>query len=39
MGIAGLIIGIIIHFSGDPGKLEVVLNNIRFNGGIVRYPT
>ncbi len=33
MGIAGLIIGIIIHFSGDPGKLEVVLNNIRFNGG------
>lgn len=33
MGLAGLIIGLIIHFSGDPGELEIVLNNIRFKGG------
>lgn len=35
MGGAGLIIGLIIHFRGDPGELQVVLNNIRFKGGRV----
>ncbi|MBN9349919.1 MAG: chloride channel protein [Chitinophagaceae bacterium] len=33
MGGAGLILGLIIYFKGDPGKLDVVLNNIRFKGG------
>lgn len=33
MGLAGLIIGLIIHFTGDPGELEIVLNNIRFKSG------
>lgn len=33
MGGAGLIIGLIIHFRGDPGEMEIVVNNIRFNGG------
>ncbi|HET8572572.1 MAG TPA: chloride channel protein [Edaphocola sp.] len=33
MGLAGLVIGLIIHFTGDPGELEIVLNNIRFKGG------
>lgn len=33
MGGAGLLVGLIIHFTGDPGELEVVLNNIRFKGG------
>lgn len=33
MGAAGLIIGLIIHFRGDPGEMEIVVNNIRFNGG------
>lgn len=33
MGGAGLLIGLIIHFRGDPGHLEAVLNNIRFRGG------
>lgn len=33
MGAAGLIIGLIIHFKGDPGEMEIVVNNIRFNGG------
>lgn len=33
MGGAGLIIGLIIHYKGDPGELDVVLNNIKFRGG------
>lgn len=33
MGGAGLILGLVIYFRGDPGELEVVLNNIRFKGG------
>ena len=33
MGIAGLLVGIIIYFAGDPGSLSIVLNNIRFKGG------
>lgn len=41
MGLAGLVIGLIIHFRGDPGELAVVLNNIRFKGGKLdtRYNT
>lgn len=33
MGIGGLIIGLIIHFVSEPGEMELVVNNIRFNGG------
>ncbi len=33
MGTGGLIIGLIIHFWGDPGELDIVVNNVRFNGG------
>ncbi len=33
MGAAGLVVGLIIHFTGDPGEMEIVVNNIRFNGG------
>lgn len=33
MGLAGLLIGLIIYFTGDPGELQIVLNNIRFKGG------
>ncbi len=33
MGLGGLIIGLIIHFVSEPGEMELVVNNIRFNGG------
>ena len=33
MGLGGLIIGLIIHFISEPGEMELVVNNIRFNGG------
>lgn len=33
MTIAGLIIGLIIYFWGDPGELDIVVNNVRFTGG------
>lgn len=33
MGGAGLILGYIIYKKGDPGELDVVLNNIHFKGG------
>ncbi len=33
MGGAGFLLGLIIHLAGDPGELEIVLNNIRFKGG------
>ncbi len=33
MGGTGLIIGLIIHFWGDPGELDIVVNNVRFKGG------
>lgn len=33
MGAGGFIIGMVIHLWGDPGKLDIVVNNVRFNGG------
>src|SRR5699024_4905383 len=33
MGGTGLIVGLIIHFWGDPGELDIVVNNVRFKGG------
>lgn len=33
MGGAGLLIGLIIYFWGDPGELDIVVNNVRFKGG------
>lgn len=29
----GLLAGLVIHFMGDPGEMELVVNNIRFKGG------
>jgi len=33
MSIAGLLVGLVIHFIGDPGEIELIVNNIRFNKG------
>lgn len=33
MAIAGLVAGLIIHFIGDPGEIQLIVNNIRFNKG------
>lgn len=33
MGLAGLAAGLIIHFIGDPGEIQLIVNNIRFKGG------
>jgi len=33
MAIAGLLAGVIIHFFGDPGEIDLIVNNIRFNKG------
>lgn len=33
MAIAGLLAGLIIHFFGDPGEIDLIVNNIRFNKG------
>lgn len=33
MAIAGLLAGLIIHFIGDPGEMQLIVNNIRFNKG------
>lgn len=33
MTLGGLIIGLIIHFISETGEMELVVNNIRFNGG------
>lgn len=33
MGAGGFIIGLIIHYRGDPGELDIVVNNVRFDGG------
>jgi H+/Cl- antiporter ClcA len=33
MTVGGLVIGLIIHFISEPGEMELVVNNIRFNGG------
>ncbi|MFC6998981.1 chloride channel protein [Rufibacter roseus] len=33
MGGAGFLAGLIIHFLGDPGEMDLIVNNIRFKGG------
>lgn len=33
MATAGLLAGLIIHFIGDPGEMDLIVNNIRFNKG------
>lgn len=33
MTIAGLLVGLIIHWIGDPGEMDLIVNNIRFKGG------
>lgn len=33
MSIAGLCAGLVIHFFGDPGEINLIVNNIRFNKG------
>jgi H+/Cl- antiporter ClcA len=33
MAFAGLAAGLIIHFIGDPGEIDLIVNNIRFNKG------
>nr|WP_262904366.1 chloride channel protein [Christiangramia sediminis] len=33
MAICGLLAGLIIHFIGDPGEIDLIVNNVRFNKG------
>lgn len=33
MALCGLLAGLIIHFIGDPGEIQLIVNNIRFKGG------
>jgi H+/Cl- antiporter ClcA len=33
MALAGLFAGLIIHYIGDPGEIQLIVNNIRFKGG------
>ncbi|PJZ68928.1 chloride channel protein [Leptospira perolatii] len=33
MASAGLVVGLIIYFLGDPGEISLVIDNIRFKGG------
>lgn len=33
MAIAGLLAGLIIYFIGNPGEMQLIVNNIRFNKG------
>ncbi|WP_038527416.1 chloride channel protein [Formosa agariphila] len=33
MAIGGLLAGLVIHFIGDPGEIQLIVNNIRFNKG------
>lgn len=33
MTVAGLLVGLIIHWIGDPGEMDLIVNNIRFKGG------
>ena len=33
MAICGLLAGLIIYFIGDPGEMQLIVNNIRFNKG------
>lgn len=33
MAFSGLLAGLVIHFIGDPGEIDLIVNNIRFNKG------
>lgn len=33
MAVAGLLAGLVIHLIGDPGEIQLIVNNIRFKGG------
>lgn len=33
MAICGLLAGLVIYFIGDPGEMQLIVNNIRFNQG------
>jgi H+/Cl- antiporter ClcA len=33
MTLSGLLAGLVIHFIGNPGEIELIVNNIRFNKG------
>lgn len=33
MPLAGLFIGLVIHFLGNPGEIAVIVDNIHFSGG------
>ncbi|MBR8835113.1 MAG: chloride channel protein [Stigonema ocellatum SAG 48.90 = DSM 106950] len=33
MPIAGLVVGLVIHFLGNPGEIAVIVDNIHFRGG------
>lgn len=33
MAICGLLAGLVIYFIGDPGEIQLIVNNIRFNKG------
>lgn len=33
MALSGLLAGVIIHLIGDPGEIQLIVNNIRFNKG------
>lgn len=33
MPLAGLVIGLVIHFLGNPGEIDVIVDNIHFRGG------
>lgn len=37
MTLGGLTAGLIIHFIGDPGEIQLIVNNIRFKGGRLDY--
>src|SRR5690606_13247231 len=33
MALCGLAAGLVIYFFGDPGEIQLIVNNIRFNKG------
>src|SRR5690554_7104973 len=33
MAVSGLLAGLIIHYIGDPGEIQLIVDNIRFNKG------
>lgn len=33
MALSGFLAGLVIHFIGDPGEIQLIVNNIKFNNG------